>query len=205
MGNVVFTLVTVMDKKMNIESLNKKIKRCRDCEGLNQEATPGREATLNTPGYRDINSNVIIIGQSLCGDPCINSQIPFTGGCGVLLDDAFKKASVKKNQLYITNIVKCHPPGNRKSKAHEKQNCRKHILQELTYLSPTAIICLGGDARDHFDKHAKAETSKEIFLNDQNVKIHFLHHPPQYIKQWKRKDTDNYVDSISTIIKSCIA
>jgi len=190
--------------KMDIEVLNERIKQCRDCEGLNQEATPGREATLNAPGYGDISSNVVIIGQSLCGDPCINSQIPFTDGCGVLLDDAFENAGVNKNQLYITNIVKCHPPGNRKSKAHEKRNCRKYLVQELTYLSPTAIICLGGDARDHFDKHAKAETSKEILLNNKNVKIHFLHHP-QYIKQWKRKETDNYVDSISTIIKSSIA
>jgi len=140
----------------------------------------------------------------LCGDPCVNSQIPFTDGCGVLLDDAFTTASIKKNQLYITNVVKCHPPGNRKSKAHEKRNCHKFLVQELIYLSPTAIICLGSDARDHFDKHAKAETSKEILLNNQNVIIHFLHHP-QYIKQWKRKKLDNYVNSISTIIKSFVA
>ncbi len=189
---------------MGIKSLNERIKQCRDCEGLNQEASPGKEATLNAPGYGDIKSNIVIIGQSLCGEPCINSQIPFTDGCGILLDDAFKKADVKKNQLYITNIVKCHPPGNRKSRAHEKRNCRKHLVQELTYLSPTVIICLGGDARNHFDKHAKAETSKEILLNNKNVKISFLHHP-QYIKQWERKETDNYVNSISTIIKSCIA
>ncbi len=80
----------------------------------------------------------------------------------------------------------------------------ENTVQELTYLSPTAIICLGGDARDHFDRHAEPQTSKEILLNDQKVKIHFLHHP-QYIKQWKRKEMDNYVDTISTIIKSCIA
>ena len=189
---------------MNIEALNKRIKQCEDCEGLNQEAMPGRESTLNAPGYGDINSNVVIIGQSLCGDPCINSQIPFTDGCGLLLDEAFDRASVKKKQLYITNIVKCHPPGNRKSKAHEIRNCRKFLEQELTHLSPSAIICLGGDARNHFDKNAKAETSKDTMLNNKLVKIHFLHHP-QYIKQWKRNETDNYVESISSIIKSCIA
>ncbi len=156
-----------INKEMDIETLNERIKQCKDCEGLNQVASPGREATLNAPGYGDVNSNVVIIGQSLCGDPCINSQIPFTGGCGVLLDDAFKQASVKKNQLYITNIVKCHPPGNRKSFAHEKRNCHKYLVQELTYLSPTVIICLGSDARDYFDKHAKPKTSKEILLNNQ--------------------------------------
>ena len=186
---------------MDIETLNESIRQCRECKGLNQEATPGMEATLNAPGYGDMNSNIVIIGQSLCGDPCINSQIPFTDGCGVLLDKAFELAGVRKNQLYITNVVKCHPPGNRPSKAHEKRNCQKYLAQELDHLSPKAIICLGSDAREYFDRHAKSQSSRKISLNSQDVKIYFLYHP-QYIRQRKPNETGKYIDSISNIIKS---
>ena len=95
---------------MNIEVLNSTIKQCQLCEGLNLEASQDTESTLNAPGYGDINSKVVIIGQSLCGDPCIDSQTPFTDGCGVLLDKAFDNAGVRKNQLYIAYSGEvCHP------------------------------------------------------------------------------------------------
>lgn len=189
---------------MKLANLNTKIKQCESCEGLNIDATHETEATFNAPGYGDIKSKVLIIGQSLCGTPCIKSQIPFTGGCGLLLDDAFKKGGVNKKQLYITNIVKCHPPKNRKSKTHEIQNCRSYLEQELELSSPDVIICLGGDARNHFDKKAKLNTSKEIYLNNNKIQIHFMYHP-QYIKQWKPLQESDYVTSISSIIKSSIA
>ncbi|MCU7836154.1 MAG: hypothetical protein KZQ83_13010, partial [gamma proteobacterium symbiont of Taylorina sp.] len=68
--------------------LNGNIKSCSLCEGLNSV----KLETLNAPGYGDINSKLVFIGQSLCGKPCIKSQIPFTGGSGKLLDQAFQKA-----------------------------------------------------------------------------------------------------------------
>ncbi len=189
---------------MNIVNLNNQIKGCKSCDGLNIEATQNTEATYNAPGYGDINSKIFIIGQSLCGAPCINSQIPFTGGCGVLLDKAFEKCGVSKKQLYITNIVKCHPPKNRPSKANEIKNCREHLEHELKLSSPEVIICLGDDARNHFDKKAKFQTNKEILLNNKKIKIYFLYHP-QYIKKKKKLEENDYIKSISTIIQSCIA
>ena len=189
---------------MNIDNLNIKIKQCSSCKGLNLEATKETEATFNAPGYGDINSKVLIIGQSLCGTPCINSQIPFTGGCGTLLDEAFKKGGVRKNQLYITNVVKCHPPKNRKSEVHEIKNCHSYLEQELKLSSPDVIICLGGDARNYFDRKSKLNTNKEMLLNNNKIRVHFLYHP-QYIKQWRPAKKNDYIKIISSVIKSSIA
>jgi len=189
---------------MNIENLNSRIKACSKCEGLNQEATPDREATLNAPGYGELKSQVLILGQSLCGDPCINSQIPFTDGCGTLLDEAFDQCGVRKKQLYITNVVKCHPVGNKKSLLVWKENCSNYLQEELTYASPSAIICLGRDAADIFYKKAIFGTYKELMLNNKKTIVHFLYHP-QYIKQWKPSEEKYYIKSISAIIKSYIA
>lgn len=186
---------------MDIAALNIKIKQCYKCEGLNQEASEDTEATLNAPGYGDINSKVVIIGQSLCGDPCINSQIPFTDGCGVLLDQAFKSLGIEKKQVYITNVVKCHPPKNRPSKANEKSNCSQYLVKELMLLSPKAIICLGGDARDHFDKKAKLETEKTILFNGIKTEIYFLYHPSYIQNRCGKEKHQPYIDFLTEIIR----
>lgn len=187
---------------MNINNLNSRIKECQLCSGLNQEVTSECEATLNAPGYGDINSNVLILGQSLCGDPCIESQIPFTDGCGVLLDEAFEESGIRKDQVYITNLVKCHPPGNAASTAEWKVNCGKYLAEELNYTSPTAIICLGKDACEYFSKSSKFGTSIQVELNNHKVEVYFLYHPAYIQNRRPRDERKPYVESIVNIIQS---
>ena len=128
------------------------------CVGLN-DAELG---TQNAPGYGNTSSKVVIVGQSLCGKPCIDSQIPFTGGSGLLLDAAFALTNVNKSDLYITNVVKCHPPKNRPSFDHEINNCRSYLLTELEWIKPTDIICLGKVAWRFFDESVAKPCSVEI-------------------------------------------
>ncbi|MEO6325755.1 MAG: uracil-DNA glycosylase family protein [Thermoanaerobaculia bacterium] len=90
-------------------------------------------------------SPVVIVGQSLC-HPCMASQVPFTGGCGKLLDEAFARANVQKAALFITNVVHCHPPENRPSKDHEINNCKGYLFEELGLVTPTLVVGLGKDA-----------------------------------------------------------
>jgi uracil-DNA glycosylase len=126
--------------KLRIQQHNAEIKSCRDCLGLN---IPGE--TESAPPYGDMNSPVVLVGQSLCG-PCMKSGIPFTGGSGRLLDRIFELAEVRKSQLFITNVVHCHPPGNRPSKQYEIDNCRRFLIRELSIVRPELVISLGRDA-----------------------------------------------------------
>ena len=195
----VYKKSTSSREAVDINILNKKIKQCKLCDGLNEEAKEGVESTLNAPGYGDIKSKVVIIGQSLCGDPCIDSQIPFTGGSGVLLDEAFKICGIAKDQVYITNVVKCHPPKNGKSLSVWKRNCSRYLESELNLLSPTAIICLGRDAADYFDKNAKLGSKKKQVVNDRVVDLYCLYHP-QFIKQYRPNRMTLYIQEIANII-----
>ena len=68
--------------KADWDKMQLAIKSCSLCEGLNSHQL----GTLNAPGYGNKGSKVVFIGQSLCGRPCIDAQIPFTGGSGKLLD-----------------------------------------------------------------------------------------------------------------------
>jgi len=185
---------------MNWETQEKKIKSCNLCPGLNSAAL----GTENAPGYGDKNSEVMILGQSLCGKPCIDAQIPFTGGSGKLLDDVFELAGIEKKDVFTTNVVKCHPPGNRPSETHEIENCRSYLNNELRWVSPKVIICLGKDAWGFANKAVNAECVESVQLSGQAITVHFLYHP-SYIRRKPKKERDGYVAKIAKIISSAIA
>ena len=185
---------------MDIADLNTRIKKCKLCEGLNKAASHNTEATLNAPGFGDINSKVVFIGQSLCGDPCIKAQIPFTGGSGKLLDQAFTKANTNKNQIYITNVVKCHPPKNRKSKKHEISNCLPYLDQELKLIKPKAIVCLGKDAWAYFNLPINKPCSKKVLVNGVNTTIYYVYHP-SYIMKQKQTVRQSYINSLVSAVE----
>ncbi len=185
---------------MSLTNLNSRIKKCKICVGLNQEASSESASTLNAPGFGDIKSKILIIGQSLCGDPCINSQIPFTEGCGILLDEAFDLSGIRKNQIYITNIVKCHPPKNRPSKAKEIKNCRGYLEEELKIAYPKIIICLGADARNHFDEKAEFNTNQELVINNKKIIVHFLYHPAYIQNRRPKLEREMYIETIANIV-----
>jgi DNA polymerase len=178
-------------------SMSKRIKACTLCDGLNSDEL----GTQNAPGYGNKNSKVAIIGQSLCGKLCIESQIPFTGGSGKLLDAAFEQAGLAKSDIFITNVVKCHPPNNRKSAEHEINNCSPYLDQELAWLAPSHIICLGKDAWCYFNAAIRKPCVKQVKKYGGVVNIHFLYHP-SYIKRMKKPEQQIYIDSIVAILDS---
>jgi uracil-DNA glycosylase family 4 len=124
--------------------LNPQIKKCRKCPGLN---IPG--LTEGTVGYGSRNARVMIVGQSLC-QMCMVKQIPFYGGSGLLLDEIFRRLGRKKEEFFLTNVVHCHPPRNRPSRPHEKENCRSFLEREALLLRPRVIVPVGRDAVEWF-------------------------------------------------------
>lgn len=120
--------------------LDDEIKRCRRCEGMN---IPG--VTESAPGYGCVSSPVVLVGQSLC-EKCMDTQIPFTGGSGDLIDDGIALAGLRKDQVFISNAVHCHPPENRVSHQDEIFNCAPFLHRELELIRPRLVITLGRDA-----------------------------------------------------------
>lgn len=121
-------------------ALDDEIKRCRRCEGLNIP-----HVTESAPGYGCVSSPVVLVGQSLC-EKCMDTQIPFTGGSGDLIDEAIARAGRKKEDVFISNAVHCHPPKNRASLQHEIVNCAPFLHRELELVRPRLVITLGRDA-----------------------------------------------------------
>ena len=69
--------------------------------------------------------------------------IPFVGRSGEILDDLLRDCGLDRKEIYITNILKCHPPGNRDPREEEKEACFPYLKYETFLLKPKIIVCLG--------------------------------------------------------------
>ena len=129
-------------KAVLMASLRKRIRLCKKCTGFN---IPNE--TENAPGFGDLNSTIVFIGQSLCTQ-CMETEIPFTEASGYYIDAVLKLSNLQRKDVFITNVVKCHPPANRKSTKDEVARCCKFLREELNIIKPKLIISLGTDARN---------------------------------------------------------
>lgn len=128
-------------KRRRLDLIAEQISTCRQCPGMN---APG--VTASAPGYGSAHAPVAIVGQSLCRRWMESSGVPFTGGSGTYIDRAMEIAGREKRELFITNVVHCHPIDDRRSHPHEIDNCLPFLHKELDVVSPPLIIGLGADA-----------------------------------------------------------
>lgn len=182
------------ERNMMYQSLSKKILNCHKCAGLNKKGE-----TESAPGYGNLNSKIMIIGQSLCR-PCMVTKIPFTGGSGRLLDYAFEKAGIKKSDVFITNVIHCHPPDNRKSFPYEIENCRGFLEQEMNIIKPKTVIPLGMDAViSVLGEQSWSQTvGKEIVLSKYKV---FPQYHPSYIMKKGKVVIQKYVQNMAKLLQ----
>ena len=69
--------------------------------------------------------------------------MPFVGRSGEILDNLLRDCGLDRAEIYITNILKCHPPGNCDPKEEEKEACFPYLKYETFLLKPKIIVCLG--------------------------------------------------------------
>ncbi|WDV45487.1 uracil-DNA glycosylase [Clostridiaceae bacterium M8S5] len=72
--------------------------------------------------------------------------IPFVGAAGKLLDDILKAIDLSRDDVYIANIVKCRPPGNRNPLDDEMESCIDYLRWQVKLIKPQIIVCLGSVA-----------------------------------------------------------
>ncbi|WP_255784574.1 uracil-DNA glycosylase family protein [Mycobacteroides abscessus] len=103
--------------------------------------------TESAPGFGSIDSPVAIVGEALCR-ACMKMQEPFYGGSGRVLDRCYARAKVAKTDLFITNSIHCHPPGDRDPLPHESTNCLPFLRAELRdIVRPRLVIGVGKFAK----------------------------------------------------------
>lgn len=80
---------------------------------------------------------------------------PFVGRAGQLLNKILKAAEIRREEVYITNVVKCRPPNNRLPVQSEIEACMPYLQKQIDLIDPDIIVCLGSLAtKSLIDKHA---------------------------------------------------
>ena len=128
--------VSIGDEKISaIERLNQEIKECKKCPLSNSRKNP-------VCGQGNINANLMFIGEAPGVDEDLQG-IPFIGEAGKLLTSLIEKMGFKRQDVYITNTVKCHPPANREPFESEIKTCFDYLKREIEIVSPKVIMTLG--------------------------------------------------------------
>jgi len=68
---------------------------------------------------------------------------PFIGNSGQLLDRMIAAITLKREDVYLSNVIKCHPPGNRNPELDEINSCRPFLVHQLQLIQPRVIVALG--------------------------------------------------------------
>lgn len=100
--------------------------------------------TRNRPvmGHGSRQAAIMVIAEAPGGQED-RQGIPFVGRSGEILDNLLRDCGLDREELYLTNIVKCHPPGNRDPEEEEKEACFPYLKYETFLLRPKIIVCLG--------------------------------------------------------------
>ena len=93
-------------------------------------------------GRGDHHADLMLIAEAPGGQED-QQGIPFVGRSGEILDRLLHDCGLKREEIYITNILKCHPPGNRDPREEEKEACLPYLKYETFLLKPRIIVCLG--------------------------------------------------------------
>jgi uracil-DNA glycosylase family 4 len=123
-------------------SLQEKILRCTLCP-----LAAGRKNAV--PGEGDFDARLMFVGEAPGADEDIQGR-PFVGRAGQLLTKIIEAMKFRREDVFITNVVKCRPPSNRTPARAEIQKCRPYLLAQIQAIQPRVIVSLGKIATDFF-------------------------------------------------------
>ncbi len=111
--------------------------RCRLCE----------DRTQAVPGEGPSDARLVLVGEGP-GAKEDETGRPFVGRAGELLTKMLASIDLARESVFICNVVKCRPPGNRKPQQDEIDACMRYLFRQIDYIRPKVILALGGTAAE---------------------------------------------------------
>jgi DNA polymerase len=126
----------MIEKEM--KKLENTIRHCKLCQLHKNRKNP-------VLGEGSLKPKVFFIGEAPGKNEDIKGR-PFVGSAGKIFDKLLKSIDLKREDIYITNVVKCHPPGNRKPTKEEIEKCSRYLEKQISLIKPRIIATLGNVA-----------------------------------------------------------
>jgi uracil-DNA glycosylase len=137
---------------------------------------PCETATNMVPGEGNPDADVMLVGEAPGGSEDKQGR-PFVGRAGKLLDQLLAEAGLAREDVYITNVVKARPPGNRDPRAGEVAHHMPWLEAELALVQPRLVVPLGRHALAHFSDDAKITEVHGTELTEKGRSLFPMYHP----------------------------
>jgi DNA polymerase len=138
-------------------------------------------------GVGPLDAELCFIGEAPGADEDVRGE-PFVGAAGQLLNRIIAACGMKREEVYICNILRCRPPGNRLPLANEAANCREYLDKQLELVRPKFICALGACAAQNL-----LNTTQSIgklrgrFLEYRSIPVMCTYHPAFLLRSPERK------------------
>jgi len=154
-----------------VEQVNREVRQCVKCE-----LHKGRRNAV--PGDGDVRTEIMFVGEAPGQEEDLQG-LPFVGAAGKLLSQLLSSIGLRREDVYITNIVKCRPPGNRPPRVGEISACSGYLERQIRIINPRMICPMGNVALKRFvgkDASISKVHGQRIPSKDERV-IYPLYHP----------------------------
>lgn len=141
-------------------------------------------------GVGNQNADIMFIGEGPGEQEDLKGE-PFVGPAGHLLDDMLSIIDLDRTNVYIANVVKCRPPGNRDPKDEEQRACLDYLRNQVALIAPKVIVCLGRIAAQAIIAPDFRITREHgTWRNRNGVWLTAIYHPSALLRDLnKRPDT----------------
>ncbi len=161
---------------MYLDDLKEDVLRCSKCE---------LSKTRNNVifGEGNTKARIFLIGEAPGRDEDLQGH-PFVGLSGKLLDKIFEACGFNRNEhIYISNILKCRPPGNRTPSPEEIEKCLPFLKQQIELIKPKILVLLGATAlKSLMDPGMKITKVRGTWLNWNNYLTIPVYHPSALLR-----------------------
>lgn len=179
--------MTPGERQAALEAIADDIRACHACR-----LADGRTHTV--PGEGHPETEIVFIGEG----PGYNEDLqgrPFVGAAGNLLEEMLALLGWARDQVFITNVVKCRPPGNRDPEPDEIEACRPFLRRQLEVLDPALVVTLGRFSLQTFRPGARigavhgTQAPVTSSSGARAARTYALYHPAAALRQQALRDT----------------
>ncbi|MBI4357846.1 MAG: uracil-DNA glycosylase [Candidatus Omnitrophica bacterium] len=162
--------------KEELLSLRESVVRCTKCE----ELAMTRKTVVFGSGHA--RAKLVFVGEAPGQEEDLQG-LPFVGKAGQLLTKIIESIGLKREHVFICNVLKCRPPGNRNPSPNEISNCEPYLFKQLEIIGPKIICALGTFAAQALLKtDASISSLRGRFYDYRGVKLMCTFHPAYLLR-----------------------
>lgn len=169
------------EKFEKLAQIKQEIENCTKCD-------LHKTRTKVVPGEGNPFAKIMFIGEAPGEEEDLQGR-PFVGRAGQLLTQAIEEAGQKRENVYIANINKCRPPGNRQPTIEEQEACFPYLERQIEIVNPKVLCLLGATAyRGVLKSQVKITQERGKVLEYRGRSVYVTYHPAYVLRNPSQKD-----------------